>query len=86
MKLIHKLKRHICATFTLVAVNSFAAQNIILADVGKAGDSFGYSAVIDGTIVLIGAYKADIDGAIDAGAAYVYVLGINGWQQLQLVL
>ena len=81
MKLIHKVKRHICAILTLVAANSFAAQNIILADDGKAGDSFGFSAAIDGTTVLIGAYKADIDGVTDAGAAYVYVLGESGWRQ-----
>jgi hypothetical protein len=81
MKLIHKVKRHICAILTLVATNCFAAQSIILADDGKAGDSFGFSAAIDGTTVLIGAYKADIDGVTDAGAAYVYVLGESGWRQ-----
>ena len=78
MKLIHKVKRHICVILALVAANSFAAQNIILADDGKAGDSFGFSAAIDGTTVLIGAYKADIDGVTDAGAAYVYVLKYLG--------
>ena len=73
-------------TLTLVAANSFAAQNIILADDGKAGDSFGYGVAIDGTTALVGAFKADIDGAIDAGAAYVYVLRDNSWsQQAKLV-
>ena len=81
MKLKHKIKRHICVTLTLVAANSFAAQNIILADDGKAGDSFGYGVAIDGNTVLVGAFKADIDGVIDAGAAYVFVLGDNGWQK-----
>lgn len=86
MKLIYKVKRHICVALTLIAANSFAAQDIVLADDGKAGDSFGFSAAIDGTTVLIGAFKADIDGVIDAGAAYVYVLGENGWfQQAKLV-
>lgn len=65
----------------LVAANSFAAQNIILADDGKAGDSFGYDVAIDGNTALVGAFKADINGVIDAGAAYVYVLGNNGWQK-----
>ncbi len=81
MKLKHKIKRHICVTLTLVAANSFAAQDIILADDGKAGDSFGYSVAIDGNTALVGAFKSDIDGVIDAGAAYVYVLGDNGWQK-----
>ncbi|MFT5542281.1 MAG: hypothetical protein ACI97K_001488 [Glaciecola sp.] len=86
MKLIYKVKRHICVVLALIAANSFAAQDIVLAVDGKAGDSFGYSAAIDGTTLLIGAYKADIDGVIDAGAAYVYVLGDNGWhQQAKLV-
>ncbi len=65
----------------LVAANSVAAQNIILADDGKAGDSFGYDVAIDGDTALVGAFKADIDGVMDAGAAYVYVLGDNGWQK-----
>lgn len=81
MKLKHKIKRHICITLVLVAANSFAAQDVILADDGKAGDSFGYDVAIDGNTVLVGAFKADIDGVIDAGAAYVYVLGDNGWQK-----
>jgi len=86
MKLICKVKHHICATLTLVAANSFAAQDIILADDGKAGDSFGYDVAIDGTTLLVGAYNADIDGVIDAGAAYIYVLGDNGWhKQAKLV-
>lgn len=86
MKLKHKIKRHICATLTLVAANSFATQDIILADDGKAGDSFGYGVAIDGNTVLVGAHQVDIDGVIDTGATYVYVLGDNGWyQQAKLV-
>jgi len=81
MKLKHKIQRHISAILTLVAANSFAAQDIILADDGKAGDSFGYGVAIDGNTALVGAFKADIDGVIDAGAAYVYVLGDSGWQK-----
>lgn len=81
MKLKHKIKHHIGITLTLVAANSFAAQDIILADDGKSGDSFGYDVAIDGNTALVGAFKADIDGVIDAGATYVYVLGDNGWQK-----
>jgi hypothetical protein len=81
VRLIHKVKHHICVALTLAAANSFAEQNIILVDDGKAGDSFGYGVAIDGTTLLVGAFKADIDGVTDAGAAYVYVLGEEGWRQ-----
>jgi hypothetical protein len=81
VRLIHKVKHHICVALTLAAANSFAEQNIILADDGKAGDSFGYGVAIDGTTLLVGAFKADIDGVTDAGAAYVYVFGEEGWRQ-----
>jgi len=86
VKLKRKVKLHICAILALVAGNSFAAQDVILADDGKAGDAFGYGVAIDGSTVLVGAHQADIDGVIDAGATYVYVLGDKGWsQQAKLV-
>lgn len=86
MNLIHNSKICICAALILVATTSLAAQDIILAKDGKAEDYFGYSAAIDGNTVLVGAHKADINGAKDAGAAYVFVLGENGWyQQAKLV-
>ena len=81
MKSKCKIKRHIMTMLALVATHSFAAQDIILAGDGKAGDSFGYGVAIDGTTAVVGAFKADIDGVKDAGAAYIYVLGENGWQQ-----
>jgi hypothetical protein len=86
VKFLYKLKHLICFALALVAVNSFAAQDIITADDGKAGDYFGFSAAIDGATVLIGANRADVDGVINTGAAYVYVLSENGWyQQAKLV-
>ena len=81
MKLQHKIKRHICIILVLVAANSIAEQDIIVADDGRAGDAFGYDVTIDGNTALVGAFKADIDGVMDAGAAYVYVLADNGWQK-----
>ncbi|MCV2886321.1 FG-GAP repeat protein [Aestuariibacter sp. AA17] len=78
---MHKFISHLFACLTLIATNSFATQDMILAKDGKAGDSFGYSAAIDGNTVLIGAHQADINGIRNAGAAYVYVLDKNGWQQ-----
>lgn len=86
MTLKHKVKLHTFAALALFAVNCVAGQGIILASDGKAGDSFGFSAAIDGSTVLVGAFKADISGLKDAGAAYVYELGENGWyQQAKLV-
>lgn len=66
---------------TILAGDTLAEQVLILADDGKAEDSFGYSAAIDGTTLLVGAHKADINGVLDAGAAYVYVLEDNIWRQ-----
>ncbi|REL27258.1 hypothetical protein DXX93_12235 [Thalassotalea euphylliae] len=71
--------------------NNFTHQARLLAYDGKAGDSFGYSTAIDGTTILVGAFKADINNTTDAGAAYVFVKGgskqhQNGWyQQAKLV-
>lgn len=81
MKLINSLKLHIYAVLTLVAGDSLATQHIILAEDSKAEDYFGYSADIDGTTLLVGAHKVDVDGVEDAGVAYVYVLGAKGWHQ-----
>lgn len=71
----------------LMSTESFATQHMIFANDGKAEDYFGYSVAADGNTVLVGAYKADIDGVMDAGAAYVYTLNQNGWsQQAKLVV
>lgn len=86
MKLIYSGKLFLYAIIILFAGGSFATQHLLSADDGKAKDFFGYSVAIDGTTVLVGAYKADTDDVIDAGAAYVYVLGNKGWsQQAKLV-
>ncbi|BDX06176.1 FG-GAP repeat protein [Planctobacterium marinum] len=86
MKLSRISKHYIGAIFILLAANSFATQDMIVAKDGKAEDYFGYSAAIDGNTLLVGAYKADINQIMDAGAAYVYVLNDNAWhQQAKLV-
>lgn len=86
MKLSRISRNYIGAIFILLAANSFATQDMIVAKDGKANDYFGNSAAIDGNTVLVGAYKADIDQVVDAGAAYVYVLNDNAWhQQAKLV-
>ena len=86
MNLIHHIKIGISLAFILVAANSFATQTIILSKDSQAEDYFGYSVAIDGNTLLVGAHKVDIADEKDAGAAYVYVLGDNGWhQQAKLV-
>lgn len=86
MKLFNSLKLHIYAALTLVAGDSLATQTMVFAEDGKAEDYFGYSADIDGTTLLVGAHKVDVDGVEDAGVAYVYMLGDKGWhQQAKLV-
>jgi hypothetical protein len=86
VNLIHHIKIGISLAFRLVAANSFATQTIILSKDSQAEDYFGYSAAIDGNTLLVGAHKVDIADEKDAGAAYVYVLGDNGWhQQAKLV-
>jgi hypothetical protein len=81
MKCIHIVKLCLYAGLLLLAPNSFAKQDIVLAKDGKAEDYFGYSAAIDGNTILVGAYKVDINEAEDAGAAYVYVLNDDRWKQ-----
>lgn len=39
---------------------------------GKADDNFGFSVAIEGTTIAVGARRADLPGANNAGAAYVY--------------
>jgi hypothetical protein len=86
VKLIYKGKLFLWAIITLFAGGSFATQYILSADDGKAEDYFGFSVAIDGTTVLVGANRADVDDVIDAGVAYVYILGDNGWyQQAKLI-
>jgi len=54
-------------------------QKLIPTD-GKEKDYFGYSVAIDQNTVLIGSNRADYGKIPDAGAAYVYELGSEGWQ------
>ena len=39
---------------------------------GQDGDYFGYSVAVDGDTVVVGAYRHDMDGKSNAGAAYVF--------------
>ncbi|KZN44884.1 FG-GAP repeat protein [Pseudoalteromonas luteoviolacea] len=69
-----------CLTF-IGSSQSYAKQQKLLPNDGKAEDQFSFSVAIDNTTALVGAHKADIKNIQDAGAAYVYSLGSDGWQQ-----
>lgn len=75
----------ICLTLVLLnlccVANGLAGQTKLLADDGKAQDQFGYGVAIDGVTALVGAHNVDIGSADDAGAVYVFRLGLAGWQQ-----
>ncbi|MCC2618192.1 FG-GAP repeat protein [Aestuariibacter halophilus] len=71
----------LCCTTLLVSSLAVARTQILLPDDGRAQDQFGYSVAIDGTTALVGALNADVGQLEDAGAAYVFTLGLEGWQQ-----
>ncbi len=54
----------------------------LLGSDANAGDRFGVSVAIDGSIAVIGAYQNDSNGP-DSGAAYVYELSGSQWVQQQ---
>lgn len=64
----------------LVAGESLAGQQKLVASDGQAEDQFGYSVAIDGRTALVGAFRADEGEIQDSGAAYVYVAGPEGWR------
>lgn len=89
IKTIYSKTRYLLTllSFLFVSGDSLANQAIVLAGDGKSMDNFGYSAAIYGNTLLVGAHRADIDGVIDAGAAYVYVMNDEGWsEQAKLVV
>lgn len=69
MKLRYITKLYLCVVIGLISNDSLANQTLILPNDGKAEDHFGYSAAIDGTTMLVGAHKVDVDGISNAGAA-----------------
>lgn len=64
----------------LVAGESLAGQQKLVASDGQPEDQFGYSVAIDGRTALVGAFRADEGEIQDSGAAYVYVAGPEGWR------
>lgn len=53
-------------------VNTGALVSTLTHPTPSVGDQFGWSVGISGTMAIVGAYREDIGGANDAGAAYVF--------------
>ena len=46
---------------------------------GRSNDLFGVWVAMDGNVIVVGAPGADVEGVVDAGAAYVYIRQAGGW-------
>jgi FG-GAP repeat len=46
---------------------------------GRSNDYFGARVAMDGNVIVVGAPGADVEGVVDAGAAYVYIRQAGGW-------
>ncbi|MEW6743888.1 MAG: hypothetical protein AB1486_14130 [Planctomycetota bacterium] len=58
-----------------------SGQGKIVAGDAAPGDRFGHYVSLDENVAVVGADMSDINGHPDAGAAYVYRLGSEGWAQ-----
>ena len=74
------MKSHFYTMCLLMSGQALADLQKLIPTDGKEKDYFGYSVAVDQNTVLIGAYRADYGEIPDAGAAYVYELGSEGWQ------
>ncbi|MCF2859493.1 FG-GAP repeat protein [Pseudoalteromonas sp. SMS1] len=70
-----------CAITFVAMSHCHASTQKLLPNDGKADDQFAFSVAIDGTTALIGAHKTDAQQIKDSGAAYIFSLKPNGWQQ-----
>lgn len=61
---------------------TWTQQFKLTASDGAKLDNFGNSVAINGNIGIVGAHRADINGAVDRGAAYVFARNVNNtWTQ-----
>ena len=58
-------------------------QQKLVVDDGAEFDQFGSSVAVDGNTVVVGAFRADIDGKSNQGAAYVFARAGNTWSMQQ---
>ena len=78
----------LCAWWFIGSVNPTHAQfreSKISTSDGDANDRFGESIAIDGSTVVVGAFRDD-DAGFDAGAAYVYALENDEWVLKQKIV
>lgn len=59
--------------------NVWVEQQKLIASDGMANDFFGTSVSLSGNWIVIGAPKADINGMVDKGAAYLYYFDGVSW-------
>ncbi|MCP3905688.1 MAG: hypothetical protein GY715_18840 [Planctomycetes bacterium] len=65
--------------------NNWNLADKLLATNGQIGDVLGRSVGISGDRAVVGAIGVEIDGAIDAGAAYIFARDGSGWTQETLI-
>ena len=66
---------------------SWSVQQKLTASDGGAGDAFGYSvALLNGELLLVGAFADDVGGNIDQGSVYFFTRSGSTWsEQLHLI-
>jgi hypothetical protein len=66
--------------------NAWGQAAKLTAGDGAKGDEFGFSVSIRGDVVVVGAYRDDHEGVVDAGSAYVFGRdhgGLGAWGQVR---
>lgn len=74
------------AGFVAVFTNSsgtWSRTQTLLPDPPGANVDFGHSVAVDGATILVGAWRADVGGKNDAGAAFVFTNSGGTWSQTQ---
>jgi hypothetical protein len=61
--------------------SSWNEEDKFLASDGAAGDRFGQSVAISGTVAVVGAYLDDVSTFTDCGSAYVFRFNGSQWNQ-----
>jgi len=58
-------------------------QQKLMASDAVSWDAFGWSVALSGDTIIVGADGADVDGAVDQGAAYIFTRSGTSWSQQQ---
>lgn len=70
------------AAYVFDAANGWALDATLVTTDAAAEDAFGWSAAIDGDAIALGARSADVDGASNAGAVYLFERAHEAWEQM----